>query len=179
MTTTLERYDTAVEGFRRRLVVLDDAALAAPSPCEGWTAGGVVDHVNDVLVLVADLVGPPGADPARGSRIERFDRASGELRGKLADDALASQVVESPFGRLAFKQVVSSVVVHDVLVHTWDLARATGIDEELDEPLVAHTLASMSPFDEALRGHGFSDKVDPPEGADVQTQLLCFLGRRP
>jgi len=37
----------------------------------------------------------------------------------------------------------------------------------------------MSPLDDVLREHGFGDKVDPPEGADAQTRLLCFLGRTP
>jgi hypothetical protein len=39
----------------------------------------------------------------------------------------------------------------DVLIHTWNLARATGGDT----------------------------KVTPPPGADVQTEFLCFVGRQP
>jgi uncharacterized protein (TIGR03086 family) len=75
---------------------------------------------------------------------------------------------------------VSSIVVHDLLVHTWDLARATGGDERLDPALVEHTLASMEPLDDALRGHGaFADKLPAPDDADEQTKLLCFLGRQP
>lgn len=179
MTSTLERYDTATEGFRRRLAPLGPADFDRPSPCEGWSAGALVDHATDVLVMVSNLAGTRLDDDTSASRTERFDRAARDLRDKVADDALAASIVDSPFGRLALKQLVSSVVVHDLLVHTWDLARATGGDEQLDAPLVAHTYASMAPLDDVLREHGFAAKVEPPDGADAQTELLCFLGRRP
>lgn len=178
MASTLERYDVAAAGFRRRLEPLGDPEFGCPSPCDGWTAGQLVDHATDVLVLVGDYVGDP-VEQRDDRRLDRFDRSSRALRSKLADDRLGGVVVDSPFGRLALKQLVSSVVVHDLLVHTWDLARATGGDEGLDPGLVEHTLASMTPFDEQLRSHGFGPKLEAPEGADPQTQLLCFLGRKP
>jgi uncharacterized protein (TIGR03086 family) len=119
-------------------------------------------------------------DDRSAASVDRFDRACADLRAKVADPELASTVVESPFGELTLKQIVSSIVVHDLLVHTWDLARATGGDEHLDPALVEHTLASMEPLDDALRGHGaFADKLPAPDDADEQTKLLCFLGRQP
>ena len=40
--------------------------------------------------------------------------------------------------------------------------------------------AFLQPNDEMLRGPGaFADKIEPPDGADAQTRLLCFVGRRP
>jgi len=36
----------------------------------------------------------------------------------------------------------------------------------------------LKPMDDKMRGPGaFGPKVDPPAGADEQTELLCFLGR--
>lgn len=175
---TLGRLDLACQGFRSRLAALSADDLARPTPCEGWTADDLVEHTISTLRYAAESVGEHRAAPT-GTPVERFDAASDELRRKCSDPALAATVVSSPFGELALKQLVSSVVVHDVLVHTWDLARATGGDELLDPSLVGHTLAAMTPFDDALRGHGFADKVPAPDGADDQTKLLCFLGRRP
>jgi uncharacterized protein (TIGR03086 family) len=179
VSSTLERYDAAVDGFRRRLEPLAESDFSRPSPCEGWTSGDLVDHTIGAVTLVAGLVGDRVDDDKSSSFVERYDRATRDLRAKVADPVLGSTVVESPFGTLAVKQLVSSIVVHDLLVHTWDLARATDGDERLDDELVAHTYASMSPLDAVLREHGFGDKVDPPEGADAQTRLLCFLGRTP
>jgi uncharacterized protein (TIGR03086 family) len=68
----------------------------------------------------------------------------------------------------------------DLIVHTWDLARATGGDERIDPDTAGVLLEFLTPNDEALRQSGsFGPKVDPPPGADVQVELLCFLGRQP
>jgi uncharacterized protein (TIGR03086 family) len=179
VSSTLERYNVAVSGFRRRLEPLAPSAFSLPSPCEGWTAGDLVDHTIGAVTLVAGLAGASVDDDGSSGYVERFDRATDGLRAKAADPVIGATVVDSPFGKLAVKQLVSSIVVHDLLVHTWDLARATGGDERLDEALVAHTYASMAPLDDVLRGHGFATKVAAPDGADAQTELLCFLGRRP
>ena len=68
----------------------------------------------------------------------------------------------------------------DVFMHTWDLARATGQDERLDEETCAELLAGMAPIDELLRSSGqYGPRVPVPGDADVQTRLLGFIGRDP
>jgi uncharacterized protein (TIGR03086 family) len=68
----------------------------------------------------------------------------------------------------------------DVLVHTWDLARATGGDETLNPETASIVLERLKPNDEILRSTGtFGPKLDPPPGADAAVELLCFTGRRP
>jgi hypothetical protein len=38
----------------------------------------------------------------------------------------------------------------------------------------------MQPMDEMMRqGDAFGPKVEPPAGADEQTKLIAFTGRRP
>ena len=68
----------------------------------------------------------------------------------------------------------------DVLIHTWDLARATGQDETLDPDEVSGALQGMLPFDAVLRASGhYGPKVEVPARADDQTKLIAFTGRRP
>ena len=68
----------------------------------------------------------------------------------------------------------------DVLVHTWDLARATGQDETLDPEEVVAMLSGIEVHDAALRvGGQYGPRVEAAPDADPQTQLLAFLGRRP
>ena len=87
--------------------------------------------------------------------------------------------MQSPFGPLALKQLISSVVLHDTLVHTWDIAMATGGDLTLNAQMVERAFAKMAPLDDGLRGEStFAAKIEPPPGADLQTQFLCFLGRK-
>jgi uncharacterized protein (TIGR03086 family) len=75
---------------------------------------------------------------------------------------------------------INTFCTGDVLVHTWDLARATGLDETLDAGEVHALFVSMEPADEALRSSGhFGPKVAVPDDADEQTKLIAFTGRRP
>ena len=136
MPSTLERFDTAAAGVpaapgRGHAT----RSLRPPSPCEGWTAGDVVEHTDR------------GRRLGRGPRRRALARRAGRHASSTASTApcadlrtqgrrpraRATEVADGPFGTMALKQLVSSVVVHDLLVHTWDLARATGGDERLDD----------------------------------------------
>jgi hypothetical protein len=72
------------------------------------------------------------------------------------------------------------LVTGDVLVHTWDLATAAGLDRTLDPRLVTDMLHGMEPMDEALRASGhFGARVEVVADADDQTKLIAFTGRDP
>ena len=69
-----------------------------------------------------------------------------------------------------------------LLVHTWDLCRAIGADEHLNEDLVAAVWAQLEPVAEALAqsgvfGQGSSGAVESTE--PTQRRLLDICGRRP
>ena len=72
------------------------------------------------------------------------------------------------------------MVCADTLVHTWDLARAAGVDERLDPDSVRHVEAFLAGAGDAIRSPGgFGPALEPPAGADDQTRLLCLAGRAP
>lgn len=75
---------------------------------------------------------------------------------------------------------IDTFFLGDIVVHTWDLARATGLDETLDADVVHVMLVGMEPLDEMLRASGhYGPKVEVPADADEQTRLIAFTGRRP
>jgi uncharacterized protein (TIGR03086 family) len=83
-------------------------------------------------------------------------------------------------GRYTLEEAVATFCIGDVLVHTWDLARATGLDETLDADEVCGLYAAMEPMDDVLRQSGqYGPRVDVPGDADEQTKLIAFTGRRP
>ena len=83
-------------------------------------------------------------------------------------------------GRLSFEVAIATFCIADVLVHTWDLARATGLDETLDADEVHRLVDSMEPMDEPMRQSGhFGPRVDVPDDADEQTRMIAFTGRQP
>jgi uncharacterized protein (TIGR03086 family) len=178
MASTAELFALVNEGFRARLHGLSPDQLQSPTPCEGWTALDCVDHVLGIYYSIVnatetDLVDDPTLTP-----LERFNRVAPVLEALVDNEEAASTLVEGPFGPLPLKQLVSSVVLSDTLVHIWDVAVATGGDKSLDAGLVERAFSKMAPMDEGLRGPGlFGPKREAPEGADLQTQFLCFLGR--
>ena len=76
-------------------------------------------------------------------------------------------------------EIIGRFVTMDLLVHTWDLARTVHADERLDQESVRRAYEAMKPMDAMIRRPGvFGPRLDPPPGADPQTEFLYFLGRR-
>ena len=69
----------------------------------------------------------------------------------------------------------------DVLIHTWDLAHATGQDEKLDPSLVKACSAMFLPdMPERGRAAGIiGPAVEIGEDASPQDRLLAAMGRHP
>ena len=104
----------------------------------------------------------------------------GAIRGLLDDPVVAAQSFDAPPGPMTVEGAVDMLYTGDVLVHTWDLARATGLDESLDPDEVHRMYEGMEPMDEMLRASGhFGPRVDVRADADEQTKLIAFTGRDP
>ena len=82
-------------------------------------------------------------------------------------------------GKMTFEETVGAFGVGDILIHTWDLSRAVGLDERLDPDEVHRLYERCSRNDEMMRGTAFGPKVEVPDGADEQTKLIAFTGRQP
>jgi uncharacterized protein (TIGR03086 family) len=181
MTETLDRYRTIADGMTARVLAVPDAAWAQQSPCTEWTALGVVAHVVDVAHGAVDGVEgiehiplPADLDPVKG-----WAGARERIEDALADPGLAATLVESPFGQVPFAALVDSLLRIDTLIHTWDLARATGGNERVDAEAAAETLAVLRSLDDSmLRAGAFGPELPAPPDADVITALMCFAGRR-
>ncbi|MFM7292098.1 MAG: TIGR03086 family metal-binding protein [Planctomycetia bacterium] len=168
-----------LEGFDRRVRATPHDKWSSPTPCEGWSARDLVAHVaSNMSGLAAALTGsaPAAFDPddVAGS----WATAHAAIVDALRNGDLTTKV-PGPIGLMPAHAVIDNLLSIDVLVHTWDLARAVGGDEALDSDDVARAYAVMQPMDAVIRAPGvFGPKVPVPEGADAQTELLHFLGRQ-
>lgn len=105
------------------------------------------------------------------------------IQRALDDPAVAGRIADcGPPGRMSLEAAVDMTCTPDVLVHTWDLARAAGLDEGLDPDEVRRQVAvveSLPPeVDEAMRRSGhYGPRVEVADGADAQARLLAFTGR--
>jgi uncharacterized protein (TIGR03086 family) len=140
------------------------------SPCDAWDARAVLEHVigfHDVLLLRPLGLKPhrPRDDPAARWRLtyESLSRAFGS--GRVA-------------GPDALRLVPN--LTRDVLVHTWDLARAVGADDRLDPGWCERCYTGLPADPRTLGAPGmFNAPVPVDDAADVQARLLARLGRDP
>ena len=158
-----------------------DEKWEAPSPCEDWKARDIVRHLVDTSGMFLGFIGkdapsgPSADDDPKGA----FTAARDAVQSALDDPATATQEYDGMFGKTTFEKSVDSFLSADLVIHRWDLARATGQDESLPADEVERIQSALAPMDEKMRGPGaFGPKVEPAPGADAQTKLLNFLGRQ-
>jgi uncharacterized protein (TIGR03086 family) len=183
MSEISERYRKVAAQFTDRVQAVPAGAWDNPAPCEGWVARDVVRHLVEWLPAFFfgtwDLELPPGPtvdeDPVAAWRA--LDRT---IQGALDDPVIAESVRDTRMGPWTFEQTVDTICTADVLIHTWDLARATGLDESLDADEVHRFVESMEPMDAMLRESGhYGPRVAVPDDADELTRLIAFVGRQP
>ena len=175
----IARLSHLVGQFDARVQAAPIGSWTNASPCEDWTAADVVGHV--VAGANNMSAGLTGTEPAAFDKDDVVNswNAARDLLLSTVGHADLSQTVNGPFGPQPAEQVIGRLMCTDVLVHTWDLARAVGGDEQLDADAVAGSYSGLKPMDAMIRMPGvFGPKIDAPEGASMQTEFLNFLGRR-
>lgn len=181
MTDAQDAYRQVSKGFDAAVRAAAPDRWDAQSPCEQWTARDVVTHIvaghRGVIAAVrGGQPAPVGAGEDPGQAWAQARRAIDEITGE--PQALAAEI-DGPVGKMAAGQIISQFVSMDLLVHTWDLARAVGADDRLDEDCVRRAYETLKPMDAAIRQPGiFGPRLQPPPDADLQTEFLCFVGRR-
>ena len=182
--TVADRYRNVAAGFTRRVAGVPDNAWSNPAPCEGWVARDVVRHLVEwvpALLSAGASVTVPAIPPVDDDPAAAWSALDQALQATLDDPAVSQAAFDHPqAGRHTVEGAIAMFILPDVLVHTWDLARATGLDETLDPDEVHTLVAGMEPHDEMLRQSGhYGPRIDVPADADEQTRLIAFLGRRP
>jgi hypothetical protein len=101
------------------------------------------------------------------------------VQADLEDPERATATYEGAFGESTFERAVDGFGNLDLLVHGWALARAAGLDDRLDPAEVRLQLERTAQLGDALRRPGVcGPEIEPSAGADAQSRLLNFLGRR-
>ena len=184
MSEVANRWRTIAGTFSDRVRAVPDAAWSNPSPCAGWDARHIVGHlvgwVPPILEAGAGItIEPtpsPDAEPAAA-----WSNLDQQIQMILDADDISDRIFDHPqAGRHALDVAIERFVLGDVLIHTWDLARATGQDERLDPAMVASMHDGLAAMGDMLQQSGQYGPIVPVAAdADKQTKLLALTGRQP
>jgi uncharacterized protein (TIGR03086 family) len=178
--TPQERHRVAAATFGARVRGVRD--WDAPTPVAEWQARDVVRHLLEWL--------PGFLETGSGLRLGEVSVADADLATSW--DTRATEVQEvlethaaatyrsDLLGEMPLASAIDQFYVSDVVMHTWDLARAADQDDRLDPDFCAQAVAGMEPMAEVLAASGqFGPRVPVPDDADAQTRLIGLIGRRP
>lgn len=136
--------------FRRAVDQLVDVAagvrtdqLGEPTPCTGMDVRALLDHLamalgrTEAVARRLPLEEWPGPETSAGDDWAAHLRQAGDAAAEVwQDDALLATVMQLPWDTLAGIDVLG-IYTNEVVVHTWDLAQATGQSPAWDDVAVA------------------------------------------
>jgi uncharacterized protein (TIGR03086 family) len=182
MTEIADRYRRLSDAFATTVAGVPDDRWSSPSPCEDWNARQVVGHVVNAQGMFLGFIGeelgdiPPVDDDPTGA----WDAARARVQSTLDDPARADTEFDGFLGRSSFSAAVDRFLNCDLVIHRWDLARATGQDETMSPQDAARVLEIARGFGDEFRGPGaFGPEVPVGPDADAQTRVLAYCGRHP
>lgn len=172
---TVGRFEAVTAGFTAEVMRVTD--WDAATPCEGWAASDIVDHL---LTWYPANLRNAGIDleVTGDSPVTRWFSFVAAVRALLTDDRATAPFHFGPDEGRTVAQVTNAFLLPDIFMHTWDLAHSQGHDVVLDPDYAARNLAGLQSLSEELQDTGrFGPPVDAPVDATPGEQLMAYAGR--
>ena len=163
-----------------------DEQLGVPTPCSEYDVTALLNHLLHVVVSFQALAAKGTADFSttpdylEGGKADwrtRFD----EETARLVEAWAAPGALEGTSQGMGLPQsTVGGMVLGDLTVHAWDLARATGQDFRPYEPSLPVLLEGWRELAPMGRKMGaFGEPFPVPGDASPFDELLALSGRDP
>jgi uncharacterized protein (TIGR03086 family) len=185
-TADIDRYTRALQGFGDRVRAVRDGQWHDPTPATKWDVRRLVNHLVVEQLWVPPLMAGStiaevgdrfdgdqlGADPGGA-----WDQAAAAARDSFAAPGALGRVVHLSVGDVAGARYCHDMTM-DLLIHSWDLARAISGDERLDPDLMDWVYRWYEPqVDDWAAAGAFAPRVAVGDDVDQQTKLLALFGR--
>ncbi len=178
-------FQRASEGFVERARAIASDQWRAATPCTEWDVRALVNHVAGEFLWVSELMA--GRTVAEvGSRLDGDLLGDEPLQVLITAQRDAIVALEQPgaldatvhlsFGDTPAAEYARQMTL-DSVIHTWDLARATGGDDRLDPELVAVCYAELQKTADDWRAAGVFGPEKTPSDGTAQAKLLALSGR--
>jgi uncharacterized protein (TIGR03086 family) len=177
--TPAGRHAAVAGGFGRLVEQTSD--WSAPAPVPGWTARDVEEHLVEWFpgFLAGGGIELPAGPSVANDPIAAW-QAHADAVQALVEERGEESFTHPRAGTHRLADAVDRFYTSDVFMHSWDLARAGGLDPQLDEDFAHQLLEGMRPIDRVLRDSGqYGPAVPVPDDAPVVDRLMGFVGRDP
>jgi uncharacterized protein (TIGR03086 family) len=168
------------------VTAVPDDALGRPTPCERYTVGDLLDHIGGfALAFTAaarktPLDGAPSGDSARLAPDWR-ERIPHDLvvLGEAWQDPDAWTGMTAAGGVDLPGEMAGAVALDELVLHGWDLAKATDQPAGYEGPGLEAVYEMVSHFRSAGVEGLFGPAVDVPDSAPLFERILGLAGRDP
>ena len=171
-----------------------DDQLGDPTPCPRYTLGDLLQHVRglaEAFTVAGRKEQPSGGSepPPQGDASLLPEDWRGEITdwlGRLVDawsDPAAWEGTTWIAGFEAPASAVGITAANELVVHGWDVARASGQQLMVEDTVLAPSrefVAMMSgPGSDEARGDAFGPALPVPVGASALDEVIAGNGRDP
>ncbi|MGH3762028.1 TIGR03086 family metal-binding protein [Actinophytocola sp.] len=164
--------------------------LADPTPCTEFDVRGLVNHLlfwGPSLVGAArkELVPPPAAsesdvDLTGGDWAAALEEHAGRTAAAWGAPAAWEGVTRMGGPMQLPAELIGGMVAGELVVHGWDLARATGQRPDWDSDLLRYVHGEVERSAELGRSSGvYGPEVTVPADSSTLDRLLALSGRDP
>lgn len=176
----------ALDQTQQLIDAVEPDDLDLPTPCPEYDVRTLQGHLLSVVGRInlaltggnaLDIPSVTTTTDVMGTWKERRAR----LDLTLADDSVLHQTCKLPWGTLPGAAAIAAYT-GELTTHSWDLAKATGRLDRLDDDLATSLLPLVQQFipAEPRGGHvPFGPVVPVPDDAPPYDRLAAWQGRRP
>ncbi|MFD3662514.1 TIGR03086 family metal-binding protein [Streptomyces sp. NPDC058659] len=179
----------AAERVARLAEDIGDERLDDPTPCPEYAVRELLAHVAGLSVAFRDAArkqfGPTTGTPPGSTRPVLADDWRTALPKALAELAAAWREPDAWEGDTQAggidlpAAVMGRIALDELLIHGWDLARATGQRYEVSEEELRVSEALLTPTDDTADEGFFGPVVPVPDSAPLLDRVIGLSGRRP
>ena len=193
MPNPVDLYQQAIARAKEVVAKVKQEQLDDTTPCAEWNVHALINHlIGGAELAAAGLLGNPStlapskaessyiSETSAGKLSQAYQTESDGVLDAAAKPGALERALPTPFGDMPMSQFMMGTAL-DQLIHTWDLAKATGQDVSLSPSVVEVAFPVLtSGFADMGRQGGFvGPEVTVSDNASLQEKMIAYMGRQP